>query len=63
PFYIFQEKFDLPILWGGLGHGTRAHSPNEYAFLESKTGAGGIMEFEVSVARLLSKIGEIGKLG
>lgn len=62
PFYIFQEKFDLPILWGGLGHGTRAHSPNEYAFLESKTGAGGIMEFEMSVARLLSKIGEIGKL-
>jgi acetylornithine deacetylase/succinyl-diaminopimelate desuccinylase-like protein len=62
PFYIFQDKLNLPFILGGLGHGTRAHSPNEYAFLESKTGAGGIMDFEISVARLLSKIGEIGKV-
>ncbi|MFX1593713.1 MAG: M20/M25/M40 family metallo-hydrolase, partial [Promethearchaeota archaeon] len=62
PFYIFQEKFNLPILVGGLGHGARAHSPNEFAFLKSKTGAGGIMDFEISVAKLLSKIGEIGKV-
>lgn len=62
PFYIFQEKFDLPIIWGGLGHGSRAHSPNEYAFLDSTTGAGGIMDFEISVARLLSKLGAIGKV-
>jgi len=62
PFYIFQEKFNLPILIGGLGHGARAHSPNEFAFLESKTGAGGIIDFEISVAKLLSKIGEIGKV-
>jgi len=62
PFYIFQEKFNIPILEGGLGHGSRAHSPNEFAFLKSKTGAGGIIDFEISVAQLLSKIGEIGKL-
>ncbi|MHA2126736.1 MAG: M20/M25/M40 family metallo-hydrolase [Promethearchaeota archaeon] len=62
PFYIFQEKFNIPFINGGLGHGSRAHSPNEYAFLESKTGAGGIMDFEISVAKLLSKLGELGKL-
>ncbi|UCC18421.1 MAG: M20/M25/M40 family metallo-hydrolase [Promethearchaeota archaeon] len=62
PFYIFQEKFNLPILIGGLGHGARAHSPNEYAFLQSKTGAGSILDFEISVAKLLSRIGEIGKI-
>lgn len=62
PFYLFQEKFNLPLLRGGLGHGARAHSPNEFAFLESKTGAGGIIDFEISVAELLSKIGEIGKI-
>ncbi|MFQ5978717.1 MAG: hypothetical protein ACE5OZ_11370 [Candidatus Heimdallarchaeota archaeon] len=62
PFYIFQEKLDMPFLAGGLGHGSRAHSPNEYAFLESKTGAGGIIDFEISVARLLTKLAEVGKL-
>jgi acetylornithine deacetylase/succinyl-diaminopimelate desuccinylase-like protein len=62
PFYIFQDKFDMPFIVGGLGHGSRAHSPNEYAFLESKTGAGGIVDFEISVARLLIKISEVGKV-
>ncbi|MFX1324408.1 MAG: M20/M25/M40 family metallo-hydrolase [Promethearchaeota archaeon] len=62
PFYIFQDKFNIVVLEGGLGHGSRAHSPNEFAFLESKTSAGGILDFEVSVARLLTKLGEIGKI-
>ncbi|MHA2391053.1 MAG: M20/M25/M40 family metallo-hydrolase [Promethearchaeota archaeon] len=62
PFYIFQDKFNIVVLDGGLGHGSRAHSPNEFAFLESKTGAGGIINYEISVARLLSKLGEIGKV-
>ncbi len=62
PFYIFQESFNMPFVLGGLGHGSRAHSPNEYAFLESTTGAGGIMDFEISVAQLLSKLAEVGKV-
>ncbi len=62
PFYIFQEKFGIPVLDGGLGHGSRAHSPNEFAFLKSKTGAGGIIDFEISVAKLLTKLGEVGKI-
>ena len=62
PFYIFQDMFGMPFIDGALGHGSRAHSPNEYAFLESKTGAGGIMDFEISVAKLLTKIAEVGKV-
>ena len=62
PFYIFQDKFNMPFIDGALGHGSRAHSPNEYAFLESKTGAGGIIDFEISVAKLLTKITEVGKV-
>jgi acetylornithine deacetylase/succinyl-diaminopimelate desuccinylase-like protein len=62
PFYIFQDKFDMPFIVGGLGHGSRVHSPNEYAFLESKTGAGGIVDFEISMARLLIKLAEVGKV-
>lgn len=56
------NQFNIVILEGGLGHGSRAHSPIEFAFLESKTGAGGILDYEISVARLLSKLGEIGKI-
>jgi acetylornithine deacetylase/succinyl-diaminopimelate desuccinylase-like protein len=62
PFYIFQEKFDMPFIVGGLGHGARVHSPNEYAFLNSNTGAGGIIDFELSVAKILTKLAEVGKL-
>ena len=62
PFYIFQDTFNMPFVLGGLGHGARAHSPNEYAFLESKTGAGGIIDFEMSIAKLLCKLAETGRL-
>ncbi|MHA2271315.1 MAG: M20/M25/M40 family metallo-hydrolase [Candidatus Hodarchaeales archaeon] len=62
PFYIFQEKFNMPFIVGGLGHGARVHSPNEYAFLNSNTGAGGIIDFELSVAKMLTKLAEVGKL-
>ncbi|NOZ27076.1 MAG: M20/M25/M40 family metallo-hydrolase [Chloroflexi bacterium] len=34
PFYLFTEVLNIPTAMGGLGHGGRAHSPNEYATLE-----------------------------
>jgi len=35
PAYIFSgEPLNLPIVWGALGHGGRAHSPNEYYVIE-----------------------------
>jgi acetylornithine deacetylase/succinyl-diaminopimelate desuccinylase-like protein len=31
PFYLFTRELGIPIAMGGLGHGGRQHSPNEYA--------------------------------
>ena len=48
PFYLFNEPpLSLPYVVGGLGHGGRAHSPNEYFVVE------GIRDNEKSVATFL----------
>jgi len=51
PFYLFTEVLDIPTAMGGLGHGARAHSPNEYVTLE------GMKEYEKSVAAFLVNLG------
>ncbi|UCE14161.1 MAG: M20/M25/M40 family metallo-hydrolase [Candidatus Heimdallarchaeota archaeon] len=53
PFSMFQTILDLPFVFGGLGHGGRAHSPLEYAVIKSNDPRiGGILDFEKFVARL-----------
>jgi len=48
PFYLFnQPPLNLPYIMGGLGHGSRAHSPNEYITVE------GIRDNEKSIATFL----------
>jgi len=47
PFYLFSRVLHQPFVMGGLGHGGRPHSPNEYATVE------GMRRFEQSVARFL----------
>jgi acetylornithine deacetylase/succinyl-diaminopimelate desuccinylase-like protein len=42
----------MPFIMGGLGHGGRAHSPNEYATIE------GMRLFERSVAAFLQRFAE-----
>jgi acetylornithine deacetylase/succinyl-diaminopimelate desuccinylase-like protein len=44
PFYLFRRVLNQPFATGGLGHGGRPHSPNEYATVE------GMRLFEKSVA-------------
>ena len=36
PFYLFADKewLNIPVAMGGLGHGGRVHSPNEYATVQ-----------------------------
>ncbi|MCP4537287.1 MAG: M20/M25/M40 family metallo-hydrolase [Chloroflexi bacterium] len=51
PFYLFTEVLDIPVALGGLGHGGRAHSPNEYVTLD------GIKLYEKSVATFLMNLG------
>jgi acetylornithine deacetylase/succinyl-diaminopimelate desuccinylase-like protein len=47
PFYLFRRVLNQPFVMGGLGHGGRPHSPNEYATID------GMRLFERSVARFL----------
>lgn len=51
PFYLFTRNLGVPTVAGGLGHGGRAHSPNEYATVE------GIRAHERSVAAFLLEFG------
>jgi len=51
PFYLFTEVLGIPTAMGGLGHGARAHSPNEYATLD------GMLQYEKSVASFLVNLG------
>jgi acetylornithine deacetylase/succinyl-diaminopimelate desuccinylase-like protein len=44
PFYLFTQQLGMPLTMGGLGHGGRQHSPNEYATVE------GMRNYEKSAA-------------
>lgn len=51
PFYLFTEVLKIPTAMGGLGHGGRAHSPNEYVTLD------GLKQYEKSFASFLVNLG------
>jgi acetylornithine deacetylase/succinyl-diaminopimelate desuccinylase-like protein len=36
PYYIFTDRLGLPMVMGGLGHGSGAHAPNEYMVIEPR---------------------------
>jgi acetylornithine deacetylase/succinyl-diaminopimelate desuccinylase-like protein len=39
PYYVFTETLQLPLVAGGIGHGSGAHAPNEYMVIEPKPGS------------------------
>jgi acetylornithine deacetylase/succinyl-diaminopimelate desuccinylase-like protein len=39
PYYIFTDRLRLPMVMGGLGHGSGAHAPNEYMVIEPRPGS------------------------
>lgn len=39
PYYIFTERLGLPMVMGGIGHGSGAHAPNEYMLIDPKPGS------------------------
>jgi acetylornithine deacetylase/succinyl-diaminopimelate desuccinylase-like protein len=39
PYYIFTDRLKLPMVMGGLGHGSGAHAPNEFIVVEPKAGS------------------------
>jgi acetylornithine deacetylase/succinyl-diaminopimelate desuccinylase-like protein len=40
PYHVFTDRLQLPMISGGLGHGSGAHAPNEYMVLEPAPGSG-----------------------
>jgi len=39
PYYIFTDRLRLPMVIGGIGHGSGAHAPNEYMVIEPRPGS------------------------
>jgi acetylornithine deacetylase/succinyl-diaminopimelate desuccinylase-like protein len=39
PYYVFTETLRLPLVPGGIGHGSGAHAPNEYMVVEPAAGS------------------------
>ncbi len=39
PYYLFTDRLGLPMLAGGIGHGSGAHAPDEYMVIEPKAGS------------------------
>jgi acetylornithine deacetylase/succinyl-diaminopimelate desuccinylase-like protein len=52
PFYLFTDVLKIPVVLGGLGHGGRVHSPNEYATVD------GLRDHERSIARFIYRLAE-----
>jgi len=51
PYFVFSRILRLPLVSGGLGHGGRQHSPDEYMTVK------GLRDFEKFVATFLSLLG------
>jgi hypothetical protein len=54
PAYLFNRPpLDLPFCVAGLGHGGRAHSPDEYFVLDGNERVAGLAGCEKSYAAIL----------
>jgi acetylornithine deacetylase/succinyl-diaminopimelate desuccinylase-like protein len=59
PYYVFTD-LGLPLVAGGIGHGSGAHAPNEYMVIEPKEGStvAGLAEIEKFYVDLLYALAE-----
>jgi len=51
PYFVFSRILRLPLVSGGMGHGSRQHSPDEYMTVD------GLRDFEKFVATFLGLLG------
>ena len=49
PYYVFERLLKLPYVTGGLGHGARQHSSNEYCTVA------GVLDFERSMVTFVEE--------
>jgi len=60
PMYLFtKEPLRIPVVYGGLGYGARAHAPDEYMVIEGAGKVAGLLEQEMSYLRILESYGEV----
>jgi acetylornithine deacetylase/succinyl-diaminopimelate desuccinylase-like protein len=52
PLYLFTDLLGVGVGMGGMGHGGRQHSPNEYATVD------GMLAFEKSMARFMHALAD-----
>ena len=52
-------SLNLPFVIGGLGHGGRAHAPNEYIVVEEGGLTGGLATLEKSYVAILNNLARI----
>lgn len=62
PYYVFTQRLGLPMIAGGLGHGSGAHAPNEYMLIDPKEGvaAAGLEAVEMFYVDLLYALAKAG---
>lgn len=53
PYYVFQRMLDMPYIAGGLGHGSRQHSSNEYCTVR------GVLDFQKSVVAFMDNFADM----
>lgn len=60
PFCMFnREPLNLPFVIGGLGHGGRAHAPNEYIVVQEGGPTGGLCTLEKSYVAILDNLSKM----
>ncbi|TDK25061.1 M20/M25/M40 family metallo-hydrolase [Luteimonas aestuarii] len=60
PFYQFTRTLGLPFVFGGLGHGSGAHAPDEYMLIHPAEGVGaaGLADIEKSYVDILHALAD-----
>jgi len=58
PFSLFQGILNRPFIFGMMGHGNRAHSPDEYIVVEGNEKIAGIVQSQISYIDFLTRYQE-----
>lgn len=60
PYHVFTDRLKLPLVTGGMGHGSAQHAPNEYMVIKPKPGSkvAGLAEVEKFYVDLLYALAE-----
>ena len=61
PYYVFTDRLRLPMLGGGIGHGSGAHAPNESMVIEPRArsrvaGLGEVEKFYVDLLYAMAAV-------